>query len=547
MFRILSSIYLLLAVVGACLAQTSHERVTAITDKQCYLAGERINVRVDVADAISPSGIAYIEVSDTQQMVAQAMVTLTEGQGWAEIELPVRLHSGTYQLTAYTRAMRNEGEPCYFRCLLGVVNGEQLSRRDNICFVPDSLLLPSILSQTSTGLLPDLAQMQVCKPLAEVNVPLPANVPTGCSVTLERNALRTNLPLPPPAHESLLPSVPEEHRLQSAAEASHFFAPEFEGHIVQASPVLEGSYLIASSRLALVGKTASLYDGQQQPDGSYLYYTHGITGNLPTLVNAYDSKGHPVPMQITSPYAQALPASLPELQVCCEEKELLERASAARRQVAVNDWLRTDTLKHSIGFMSAQPHHFYDLDEYTHMSTIRELLVEFVRGVDRRRENGKAMLFTYIPEMRAYSRWPALVLLDGMPVQDIDEILDYDAHLVKYVQIYTDRFFFGHSCCQGIISFITRGGRLSNYKLDVGSQLVSYAFPQDHPTFVPHTTKCPSSGCYHSTLIWEPVVRASNYKLRAPAAPGCYLLTIQGYQEDGTLYRMQSELEVRYE
>lgn len=521
---------LLLLFTATAWAQSLVEQVTVLTDKQCYLAGERICVRVDVVSGSSLSNIAYVELSDTRQMVAQSMVALSDGQGWAEVELPARMHSGMYQLTAYTRAMRNQDESTYFRTLVGVINGEQLSRRDDVCFVPDSLLPVTAAVSSEVP--------SVCQPLAEVRVPLPASIPAGCAVSFQRFALRTNVPLPSSAVAPAATSV---------IETSSLYAPEAEGHIVQARPILQGNYSIQSTRLALVGKTASLFDGQLQPDGSYLYYTNGITGNLPTLVNAYDIEGRAVPMQIVSPYVQQLPARLPELQVSCSEKELLERASAARRQAAVNDWMRTDTLTHSVGFMSATPRYFYDLDEYTQLSTIHELLIEFVRGVQRRKENGEALLFTFDPDAHGYSKWPALVLLDGMPVHDIDEILEYDAHLVKYVQIYTDRFSFGQSCCHGVISFITRGGRLSNYKLDVGSQLVSYAFPQDHPVFASHTTHCPPSGCPHSTLLWEPSVRSSHYVFRAPAAPGTYLLTVQGYQEDGTLYYSQSEIEVKYE
>ena len=538
----MSRIFLAL-LIGAALtsasAQTQMEQVRTITDKPCYLAGERLCVRVDalmaepLADGSfvpSPSRAAYLELSDAQQMVTQAMVNLTDGQGWAEIPLPTRMHSGCYQLTAYTRNMRNYGPEVFNRTTIGVINGEQLSRRDNIRFVPDSLLAEDASALAITkGPLPRVA------PLGEVVLSLPADLDYGCAITVEQNSLRSNVPYMQPR---------AEHASATPSSAPLQYTPEIEGHIVTAQLSVDGSAGLHNSRLALVGKSASIYDGQLQADGTYLYYTSEVYGNLPALVSAYDYDGRAVPMQLLSPYVQSLPKSLPELQVSCTEQSLLERASAARKQAAVNDWQKTDTLQHSVGFMSAAPRYFYDLDEYTHMSSIRELIVEFVRGVKRQKEGGVNMLFTFDPETHSYSRWPALVLLDGMPVYDIDEILEYDAHLVKYVQIYTGRFTFGQTSCQGVISFVTRGGRLSNYKLDVGSQLVSYAFPQDHPAFSVHTTSCPPSGCPHSTLLWVPVAQGQSYTFRAPAAPGRYHVTIQGFQTDGTPFCQRLELEV---
>ena len=90
-------------------------------------------------------------------------------------------------------------------------------------------------------------------------------------------------------------------------------------------------------------------------------------------------------------------------------------------------------------------------------------------------------LFTRFENENGYSDWPALVLLDGMPVHDMDDILEYDARLLKYIEIYNQVFTFGSSVCQGVISFVSHQGRLSNYKLDEGSKLVMYDFPQDHP------------------------------------------------------------------
>lgn len=534
-------VLMLMTAFTSASAQTLMERVRTLTDKQCYLAGERLCVRVDVlmgepsSDGSwvpSPSRVAYLELSDAQQMVTQAMVSLTDGQGWAEIPLPGRMHSGCYQLTAYTRNMRNFGPEVFGRSVIGVINGEQLSRRDNVRFVPDSLLVEEA-DQSALS----LAQLSRVAPMGEVTLTLPEASAQGCAITVEQNGLLTNVPYLQLSNDMQLPvSSPE----------TLTYAPELEGHIVTAQLAVESAPNLLYSRLALVGKSASIYDGQRQADGTHLYYTSGIYGNLPTLVSAYDYDGHAVPMQLLSPYAQELPKSLPELRVSCTEPQLLSRASAARRQAVVNDWLHTDTLQHSLGFMSATPRYFYDLDEYTHMSSIRELIVEFVRGVKRQKEGGVNMLFTVDPETHSYSRWPALVLLDGMPVYDIDEILEYDAHLVKYVQIYTGRFTFGQTCCQGVISFVTRGGRLSNYKLDAGSHLVSYAFPQDHPHYAAHSTACPPSGCPHSTLLWEPAARGLSYTFRAPAAPGRYQVTIQCYQADGSPLCQRYEFEVGY-
>lgn len=516
MKRYTIAILMLIAICTSSFAQIQCERIFAVTDKECYLSGERLCIRVDALmadDTPSASRVAYVEIADTRQMYAQTMVALAQGQGWAEIELPQRMHSGSYQVTVYTRAMRNFGVECFFRSIIGVINGEQLSRRDDVRFLPYQRYAPENIE----GLLSSDTYVAG----TEVVASLPESSAEGCSVSVYRGGVYSPL-----AQGTV--SVAGE-----IATSNVLFEPEYEGHIV-CSEVSSDSAL-ASVRMALVGQTASLYDGRKSASGYFQYFVPEVYGKMPTLVSAYDMDGNSVPNKLSSPYANALPKKLPQLIVYAQEPELLARATAARRQRAVSEWLRGDSLVHSTGFMRCEPSFFYDLDEYTSMNTIRELLVEFVRGVRRQKHHGVNMLYTYEPETHRYSRWPALVLLDGVPVYDVDEILEYDSHLVKYVQVYNDRFFFGSSCCQGVISFITRHGRLSNYKLNAAQKLVSYAFPQNHPTYTNQTIDC------HGTVLWVPSVHERVLKFVAPTEPGVYRVVIQGRDKEGVPFRKSTQ------
>lgn len=403
-------------------AQVACEQVTAVSDRPLYLAGERfgVSINVTIGGEPSPSRVAYVEIADTKHLAAQCMVKLTNGQGRGEIALPTQMHSGCYQLSVYTRAMRNFDADVFCRQLIGVVNGEQLSRNDDLRIIPSD----------DDAIVADIAPAQ--------------------------------------------PSVPS-----NATIASPQYAPEIEGHIVMAKGSGENEASVVRSRLALIGKSASLYDGQRQSDGSFLYYTNDIYGQQTVLVNGFDAQGRMVPMQLQSPYAALLPQQLPTLTIHCQHEALRQRATKARQQALLNQQLDADTLQRVASFLSQEPDRLYDLDEWTQMNSVKELLLEFVKGIKREKHDGMSELYTYDASTRSYSKWPALVLLDGMPIYDIDEILSYDAHLIRYVQIYSRDYSFGNSICSGVISFITRSGRLTNYRLKDSEHLMRYAFPEE--------------------------------------------------------------------
>ena len=65
----------------------------------------------------------------------------------------------------------------------------------------------------------------------------------------------------------------------------------------------------------MVGRQNAIFDGQWQPDGTWLYYTSNLYGRRPAMLNTHDIEGHPVAMEFVSPFARILPLSLPKLEV----------------------------------------------------------------------------------------------------------------------------------------------------------------------------------------------------------------------------------------
>lgn len=133
--------------------------------------------------------------------------------------------------------------------------------------------------------------------------------------------------------------------------------------------------------------STSLYDGQRQSDGSYLYYTAHIHGLQTMLVSGFDAEQRQLPMQVQSSYVAVLPRQLPRLTIHCTHEALRQRAMAARRQALLNKQLDADTLQRVTEFLSQEPDRLYDLDEWTQMNSVRELLLEFVKGIKRQKRD----------------------------------------------------------------------------------------------------------------------------------------------------------------
>lgn len=526
---VVQALFLLSSAIASAQPSTS-EHVYAFTDKDCYLAGERLHVSIAITDShqqLSPwSKVAYVELTDVEHLCAQGIVAIDGGRGWADIPLPETLHSGYYQLSVYTRNMPAASPSALCQKVIAVVNTLHITRQDELAiFAPDSL--------DENGLTPLPAQGEEVQNLEEANdfpsafrKVVPSKEDLGQSVLLFSTLTleRCDLEVIHPTTVSTAVSTASDDK-----EAAALPVIEHEGHIVKAQ--IEGEAAVKTARLVMVGKQAAIYDGQQQSDGTWLFYTNELYGKLPSMLCCYDSLGQSIPMQFVSPYARLLSPRQPRLEVRCSREDLLARSLSAQREQALTNMLAIDTLQHSRDLFSTEPLLFYDLDEWTRLTSVREILVEFVQNVKRRKVEGVAQLYAYDPIAERYSQWPSLVLLDGVPVHDIDTFLDYDARLLKYVQIYSDRYTFGDTFCQGVISFISQKGRLSNYALDNTKRLVTYDFPQQRPAFL--VPEANTSG----TLFWNPDATAADAVPSVSLSAGRYQLCWQALDAKGQIIR----------
>ena len=400
------------------------------TGRTWYLAGERMTVSITDDDAL----IAYAELCDVHSLAAGTVVSLKGGRGTGFIELPSDLHSGYYVLSVYTRHSASVS-----RQLVAVVNPLRKSEDDDIEWVsitdPDSLSYPSADQDTR-------------------DLDLTA---------LKRTDVR-----------------------------------ETEGHIIKArvSNVYEGFTFKANQirpSIGIVGKQIHYFEGKMVNDSTAVFYTYGVHGRQPLVLSAATSTGVSLPIEMISPFAALLPKQLPHLVFHYQRSEVEARSVAMQRhQIAIapakrelqlgdlSDATAEDgvPMDYDETLYGIKPDLTYNLDEYRQFLTIREVLLEYVNCVRNRKVNDVPQLFVRKEQGSYNSAWPAMVLIDGMPVIDIERLLNYDARRIHYINIYSDQYTFGNGVYNGILSFISRSGRLTNYPPERNVQYLVYAFPE---------------------------------------------------------------------
>ena len=393
------------------------------TDRTWYLAGEALTVNVTAPDAL----IAYAELCDTQGLAAGTIISINQDKGTGTIELPANLHSGYYVLSVYTRHSTQVSNQ-----LVAIINPLHKSENDDIEWLSSD----------------------------------------SCWVAANGTANLTN--------------------------RKDIDTRETEGHIIRANIkntfngcTFNGQEIRPS--LSIVGKQIHYFEGKMENDSTAVFYTFGIHGKQPLVLSAASLTGSSLPIQMISPFATLLPKELPHLVFHYKRNEVETRSLAmqrhqkaiapAKRELQIGDY-SDETAEDGVPMdydetiFGNKPDLSYNLDEYRQFLTIKEVLIEYVKCVRSRKHNGVHQLYVRREYDQYDSNWPAMVLIDGMPVIDIERLLKYDARRIHHINIYGGMYTFGNSVNNGILSFITRSGRLTNYPTEPNTQYLVYEFPK---------------------------------------------------------------------
>lgn len=407
---------------------TAQERISVTTDRPIYMAGEQMEIAVQVDgpnQLPSASRVAYVEVTDPYRVLAQQMLWLHEGQGQGSLELPLNAYSAYFQLNVYTTELLSRGQ--VHRELLPIVNPYHLSAMDRIKL------------EKSDEPLPDGIQI--------------INSPTRPSSFVQ----------------------PLDTARYAACRGG--LLPEREGLFLYATAPADAD--IDQAFLSIRGKAIHLFEATQLRDTLFRFHVHDVSGRQNIVLTAPSDRTEGIgKFRLLCPFAQILAGSdLPMLEVECCDSLLRQRLLCSQRQQIERRSRPIEEEPFNIHFFGQQPANFYDLDEWRRFMTVDLILTEFVRGIERREHRGRTYLYTVDPDWNRYTQWPAQVLLDGVPITDIDQLMNYDARRIKYLSVYPGRYRLGHSLFQGVISMVTFEGNLPAFRLNSDNISMTFEFP----------------------------------------------------------------------
>lgn len=210
--------------------------------------------------------------------------------------------------------------------------------------------------------------------------------------------------------------------------------------------------------------------------------------------------------------------------------------------------------KDSLGFFGA-PNERYLLDDYTRFPTVEEVMREYVPGVSVRQRKGK--FYFRVADMLKSTNFfndDPLLMLDGIPVFDMDKIMAFDPLKIKKLEVITGRYFFGPLWFSGIISYTTYKGDMAGFEIDPKALVMQYDGVQlEREFYSPRYDLAAKAKSripdFRNLLHWEPKVVTDaegkhTLSFYTSDLEGTFRVVIQGMTKDGQPGKTSLDFEV---
>ena len=543
-------------------AQTTVVEKTYIsTDREIYVSGDKIWCSafcVDAANGLRPSSlsaIAYVEIVSEDGTLESGKIALSEGRGAGTIEIPATAPTGNYRIVAYTAYTKNTpgfNPQEHISKTISIFNTSTKERvKNGVKILSDSeydALRTPASTQPAAGAL-SITCHRSAEGYLEVVLTNNSAAPADLSLSLSNRD-----GIIPPDNTSIgafmgaAASAAQPSSSAVAATAAAAELPEYEGEIIRGriagatTDEIEG-LKGRSAFISVPTEKSDLYSSVVDNDGMIKFVTNNIYGTKEMVCEIEDNDLARCHIELISPFVSPKLKGIPALQMAPSIKEDLQRRGLS---VQLCRSFSADTLASLMPIRENPLIPSYDaieykLDDYKRFPVMRELFIEFINEIKVRRVDGKEQLKvkTHLEErVSLFDKNNSLIMVDGIPVFDHSQVIEYDPLLVESVVVYPYKYYTGWRSFCGMANFVTYKKNLPGIKFNDGVRVVQFK-----GCSYPMAFTCQEIGedfpDYRELLYWHPQIKlpageSSAIKVKIPANVKEIRICAEGMTENGT-------------
>jgi len=326
------------------------------------------------------------------------------------------------------------------------------------------------------------------------------------------------------------------------------FLPEYNGHIVTGkiiNTVTNAPAFDVVAYFAVPGKRVQLFTSKSDSLGRILFNTKDLYGPGEIIVQTDTQRDTTYRIDIQNPFSEQYSKTpLPAFELTPDMQKPLELQNVAMQVQNIYAGNKTrqfyDAAIDSTGFYG-KPDKVYRLDDYTRFTTMEEVLREYIREVNVFHPH-KTFQIRVIND-KGFLEGDPLVLLDGIPMFDMNKVMAIDPLKIKRLDVIKDRYFWGPADAEGILSYASYKSDLAGVEVDPhavvmdyeGMQLQRVFYSPAYDTDAAVSSRVPD---FRNLLFWIPTIKTNTQgknqlTFYTSDEEGKYVGVIQGMTADG--------------
>ncbi|RNI22541.1 TonB-dependent receptor plug domain-containing protein [Rufibacter latericius] len=328
------------------------------------------------------------------------------------------------------------------------------------------------------------------------------------------------------------------------------FVPEYQGHLITGLITHNSTGAPAKdirAFLASPGKNTRFYTGFSSKNGTVLFDVKDFFGPKEVVMQTNFLKDSTYHFKISDPFSKRFSTTeLPtfDLPESLREAIHLRHLDVQAQNIYFEQFLNRYTAPaiDSLPFFGKSSKK-YLLDDYTRFKVMEEVMREYVPGVlVRKRRDGFHFMVLDGARKLVFQENP-LVLLDGVPVFDIDQIMAFDPLKIQKLEVIESQYFNGSLASNGVVSYTTYKGDLAGFPLDTRALLQEYEGLQLQrefyaPAYETEEQKLSRLPDWRNLLYWAPNISTdkdgkATTSFYTSDQPGIYTIVVQGLTKDG--------------
>lgn len=504
--------------------------------KNIYFTGEKIwlSIQVEANSKPTPSRVVYAELWNKYgESVSLVKIPIQEGAAFNYLPIPEDLASDHYLVRVFTRVSPYENLD------KGLVQ--------EFVTVFNPRIPPEVVAERTSN--PDRKEVSTLISLSK------SSVQTGEEIKIDYTGqdsiLEVSVAVPNPFLD-LQGKVSSISLYQNLPPKT--LVPEFFGHIIEAKIDMESPDSLISELyyLSLHGENSALFTDEPDSKGS-LYFDAGGLRHWDFMVAQGKENQSMNDFEIVSPSPKTelkTGFQFPKLQISPSDQPLLsELLRGSQVEGYFVQEFQNDPIPVVTGFV--QDRTFF-LDDYNRFENVETHIREYVPEVAvRTRDKHKELRILNALQNRSFTANP-LLLVDAMPIFDLDLLLEFNPAKFEKMEILTRQFFLNEEVYPGVISFSSFQNDFGGFPLPANAVYVPYSgilppVTERKGLFQPAMDQ-ENLPDWRTILYWshvtEPQIPAKSITVIAPVLKGTFQVLIKTVDSDGKVKAEYQQIEV---